>query len=90
MKTTNNIYGREVYTIAGHKEIFFYRRVEAIKKTIEVAVKKKRQITMLLNNTPFCQFDSKGKYEYIYDASKDKLSSPELKQLFRDKGIAIN
>lgn len=83
-------YGSEVYTILGYRDIFFYKRVEAVLKTSAVAKQKGTTITMLLNNTPFCVFNKNGKYQYVYDPTKDKKSSPELKQLFRSKGIAIN
>lgn len=83
-------YGSETYTILGHKEIFFYRRVEAVLKTKEYAIKKGAKIIMLLNGVLFCQFEKNGSYKYIYDSSKDQKSSPELKQLFIQKGIAVN
>lgn len=82
-------YGKELYTILGHKDIFFYRRVEAVLKTKDVAKAKGTCITLLLNGTPFCVFQSNGSYKYVYDPSKDKKSSPALKQLFIDKRIAI-
>jgi hypothetical protein len=83
-------YGSEVYTIKGHREIFFYKRVEAILRTKEVAIQKRTTITMLLNGVEFAIFNKYGNYTYVYDPSKDKESSPELKQLFISKGIAVN
>lgn len=82
-------YGKELYTILGHKDIFFFRRVDAVLKTKEVAVSKGTSITMLLNGTPFCEFQPTGQYTYVYDPSKDKKSSPALKQLFIQKGLVL-
>lgn len=82
-------YGKELYTILGHKDIFFYRRVEAVLKTKEVAIAKGTFIILMLNGTPFCQFEPNGSYKYVYDPTKDKKSSPALKQLFIQKRIAI-
>lgn len=83
-------FGSEVYTIQGHRDIFFYRRVEAVLKTQAVAKQKQTSITLLLNGVLFCRFESNGSYRYIYDPSKDKKSSPALKELFRSKGISVN
>lgn len=83
-------YGSEIYTIKGVDNVYFYRRVEAIKETRAKAIKKGIQITMLLNGIKFCVFEPNGMYRYCYDSSKDRLIHPDLRQLFRNKGIAIN
>lgn len=83
------VFSSEVYTIHGHKDIFFYRRVEAILKTKEVAKAKQTTIVMLLNGTPFIEFKPTGKYSYIYNPNNDKKTDPYLKQLFIQKGYTI-
>jgi len=82
-------FGLELYTILGHKDIFFYRRVEAILKTKEVAKAKGTTIVMLLNGSPFIEFKPTGKYSYVYNPANDKKTAPYLKQLFIQKGYTI-
>lgn len=82
--------GLEVYSILGNEDVKYFKRVEAILTTCAIAKKQLRNITILLNKTPFCQVKWNGKYTYIYNPNEDKVTSPELKQLFIAKGYAVN
>lgn len=83
------IYTREVYTIQGNASITFYHRVEALKKTAEVAVRKQTVIVILLNGARFCRVNKNGTYDYIYNPEKDFITSPQLKQFFIHKGCVL-
>lgn len=82
--------GLEVYSILGNDEVRYFKRMEAIFTTCAIAKKQLRNITILLNQAPFCEVNWNGKYRYIYNPNEDKVTSPELKQLFIAKGYAVN
>lgn len=82
--------GVEKYTVLQANKIVFYRRTEAIEATRVKAVEKQRSFTIRLNGVNFCQIDKTGTCDYIYDPSKDNVSSPALKQLMRRLNISVN
>lgn len=85
----NDIYAKEVYSILDHPEIIFFRRMEAIKTTQNVAKAKRTVITITLNSVPFCKVEQTGKYTYIYNPELDNETSPRLKQMFIDRGFTV-
>lgn len=84
------LWGSEIYSLQMDESVIYYHRVQAVLETRKIAVEKQIPIILLLNGVRFCRFEIDGKYRYIYDSKKDKWASPALKQLFIEKGIAVN
>lgn len=84
------VFSQEVYTIKGRPDVKFFKRKDAIGKTIVVALRQSRSFTIMLNESPFCRIESNGTYNYIYNPSTDQITSPELKRFFIKMGFVMD
>lgn len=80
------IFSEEIYSIEGIKNSDFFKRKRAIEYTIELAKGLGRDLTLLINKSPFYLVKSNGRIRCIYRPEEDKITHPQLKQFYINRG----
>lgn len=86
ISTKSQLFSKEVYSIKGWADKFYYRRCQALEETRKVAVAKQKEITILLNGYNFIKVEKDGSYTYIYNPALDNITSYNLKAFFIKNG----